>query len=41
MRLDGAVAFAGCVLEPTQIEDLNASPAVADESSLLEGVRDE
>jgi hypothetical protein len=41
MRLDGAVAFARCVLEPTQIEDLNASPAVGDKPSLLEGIRDE
>jgi len=41
MRFDRSITLTGCVLETFQVEDLDASPAVADESCLLEGVRHE
>ena len=41
MRFDRSIALTGCVLESFQIENLDASPTVADEAGLLESIRND
>lgn len=40
MRFDRAIALTGCALETFQVEDLDVSSAVTDETGLLESIRD-
>jgi hypothetical protein len=40
MRFDRAIALTGCVLETFQVEDLDVSSAITDETGLLESIGD-